>query len=242
MNLVKLDAIDSTNDYLKDLVRNQTVENFTIVTAENQTNGKGQMGSIWVSEKGKNLIMSVLVKDFIFDATKVFNLNFVVSLAVISALKNLNIPNLSIKWPNDIMSDDKKIGGILIENSFRSDSTINSIIGIGINVNQTDFNLLPQASSLTLITQNKVDRNKLLLNIVDILKTNINTWEKSSTMLITNYNNLLFKKSVIMQFQNKDNTRFNGIIRGVSSDGKLEIISELGMKVDFDIKEIQMIY
>ena len=200
------------------------------------------MGSIWVSEKGKNLIMSVLVKDFIFDAIKVFNLNFVVSLAVISALKNLNIPNLSIKWPNDIMSDDKKIGGILIENSFRSDSTINSIIGIGINVNQTDFNLLPQASSLTLITQNKVDRNKLLLNIVDILKTNINTWEKSSTMLITNYNNLLFKKSVIMQFQNKDNTRFNGIIRGVSSDGKLEIISELGMKVDFDIKEIQMIY
>lgn len=242
MKLVKLDAIDSTNDYLKDLVRNQTVENFTVVIAENQTKGKGQMGSIWVSEKGKNLIMSVLVKNFIFDASTVFNLNIVVSLAVISALKNLNIPNLSIKWPNDIMSDDKKIGGILIENSFRSDSTINSIIGIGLNVNQTDFNLLPQASSLTLITQNKVDRNKLLLNIINNLKTNIKSWEKSSNILITNYNNLLFKKNVIMQFINKDNTCFKGIILGVSSNGKLEIISELGQQVDFDIKEIQMIY
>ena len=208
MKLVKLDAIDSTNDYLKDLVRNQTVENFTVVIAENQTKGKGQMGSIWVSEKGKNLIMSVLVKNFIFDASTVFNLNIVVSLAVISALKNLNIPNLSIKWPNDIMSDDKKIGGILIENSFRSDSTINSIIGIGLNVNQTDFNLLPQASSLTLITQNKVDRNKLLLNIINNLKTNIKSWEKSSNILITNYNNLLFKKNVIMQFINKEIYKF----------------------------------
>ena len=136
MKLVKLDAIDSTNDYLKDLVRNQTIENFTVVTAENQTNGKGQMGAIWVSEKGKNLIMSILVKDFIFDAATVFNLNIVVSLAVISSLKSLNIPNLSIKWPNDIMSDEKKIGGILIENSFKSDFTINSIRlgGVGFNL------------------------------------------------------------------------------------------------------------
>ena len=242
MKLVKLDAIDSTNDYLKDLVRNQTIENFTVVTAENQTNGKGQMGAIWVSEKGKNLIMSILVKDFIFDAATVFNLNIVVSLAVISSLKSLNIPNLSIKWPNDIMSDEKKIGGILIENSFKSDFTINSIIGIGLNVNQTDFNLLPQATSLTLITKNKIDRNILLFNIVNVLKTNIKSWEKSSTILITNYNNLLFKKNILMQFKNKDNTLFNGIIRGVSSDGKLEIISELGLQVDFDIKEIQMIY
>jgi BirA family biotin operon repressor/biotin-[acetyl-CoA-carboxylase] ligase len=242
MKLVKLDAIDSTNDYLKDLVRNQTIENFTVVTAENQTNGKGQMGAIWVSEKGKNLIMSILVKDFIFDAATVFNLNIVVSLAVISSLKSLNIPNLSIKWPNDIMSDEKKIGGILIENNFKSDFTINSIIGIGLNVNQTDFNLLPQATSLTLITKNKIDRNILLFNIVNVLKTNIKSWEKSSTILITNYNNLLFKKNILMQFKNKDNTLFNGIIRGVSSDGKLEIISELGLQVDFDIKEIQMIY
>ena len=242
MKLVKLDAIDSTNDFLKDLVRNQIVENFTVVTAENQTNGKGQMGSIWVSEKGKNLIMSVLVKDFIFDASTVFNLNIVVSLAVISSLKSLNIPNLSIKWPNDIMSDEKKIGGILIENSFKSDSTINSIIGIGLNVNQTDFDLLPQASSLALLTQNKVDRDKLLLNIVNVLKMNIESWEKSSTILRTNYSNLLFKKNVMMHFKNKDNTHFKGVIRGVSSDGKLEIISELGLQVDFNIKEIQMVF
>lgn len=93
-----------------------------------------------------------------------------------------------------------------------------------------------------MITQNKVDRNKLLLNIVNILKTNIKTWEKSSNILKTNYNNLLFKKNIIMQFINKDNTCFKGIILGVSSNGKLEIRSEFGEHVDFDIKEIQMMY
>ena len=120
MRLVKLDAIDSTNDFLKDLVRQQNVENFTVVTAENQTKGKGQMGAVWNSEIGKNLIMSVLIKDFLFNSKDVFNLNIAVSLAVIKSLERLEIPNLSIKWPNDIMSGDKKIGGILIENSFKS--------------------------------------------------------------------------------------------------------------------------
>jgi BirA family biotin operon repressor/biotin-[acetyl-CoA-carboxylase] ligase len=242
MKLVKLDAIDSTNDYLKDLIRKQNVENFTVVTAENQTNGKGQMGSIWVSEKGKNIIMSILVKDFIFDASTVFNLNIVVSLAVISSLKSLNIPNLSIKWPNDIMSDDKKIGGILIENSFRSDTTIISIVGLGLNVNQNNFENLPQASSLSLILQKNIDRDKLLKNIVCFLKMNIQSWEKSSNILRTDYSNLLFKKNELMLFQNKDNTLFKGIIQGISLDGKLEMISELGVNIDFDIKEIQMIY
>ena len=151
MRLVKLDAIDSTNDFLKDLIRQQDVENFTVISAENQTKGKGQMGAVWNSEQGKNLIMSVLIKDFLSDPKDVFNLNIVISLAVIRSLEQLNIPKLSIKWPNDIMADNKKIGGILIENSFKSDQTIASIVGIGLNVNQTHFENLPQASSLALI-------------------------------------------------------------------------------------------
>src|SRR4051812_26319982 len=120
MNRIKLDAIGSTNDFLKELSAAESVENYTVVTAENQTKGKGQMGSQWDSEVGKNLIMSVLVKEFIQDASRIFNLNIVFSVAVIDVLKAVEIPKLTIKWPNDIMSDNKKIGGILIENNFKS--------------------------------------------------------------------------------------------------------------------------
>jgi BirA family biotin operon repressor/biotin-[acetyl-CoA-carboxylase] ligase len=104
MKLIKLDAIDSTNDFLKSMSSQDEQENFTVVTAENQTKGKGQMGAVWKSETGKNLIMSVLVKDFLFDNEKVFNLNIIVSLSVLEVLKSLNIPDLCIKWPNDIMA------------------------------------------------------------------------------------------------------------------------------------------
>ena len=145
MKLIKLDAIDSTNEFLKGLSKKQELENFTVVSAEKQTKGKGQMGAIWASDASKNLIMSVLVKDFLSGIDQLFNLNIVVSLAVIEVLESLNIPNLSIKWPNDIMSYNKKIGGILIENSIKSDGTIISIVGLGLNVNQIDFENLPKA-------------------------------------------------------------------------------------------------
>ena len=83
MKLIKLDAIDSTNEFLKALSNKENLENFTVVTAENQTKGKGQMGSEWSSEVGKNLIMSILIKDYLFDINQIFNLNIAVSLAVL---------------------------------------------------------------------------------------------------------------------------------------------------------------
>jgi BirA family biotin operon repressor/biotin-[acetyl-CoA-carboxylase] ligase len=114
MSIIKLNAIDSTNDFLKVLSRNQSVDNFTTVVAQKQTNGKGQMGAVWQSEDGKNLIMSVLVKDVLQNVDEIFHLNIAVALSVIQVLEVFNIPNLSVKWPNDIMSDQKKICGILI--------------------------------------------------------------------------------------------------------------------------------
>ena len=86
MQLIKLDAIDSTNEFLKGLSSNQLLENFTVVTAENQTKGKGQMGAIWNSEPSKNLIMSVLVTDFVTDINQIFDINIVVSVSIIQVL------------------------------------------------------------------------------------------------------------------------------------------------------------
>lgn len=242
MKLIKLDAIDSTNDFLKALSSQDEQENFTVVTAENQTKGKGQMGERWSSEAGKNLIMSVLVKDFLFDNEKVFDLSIVVSLSVIEVLKSLNIPNICVKWPNDIMSYNKKLGGILIENTIKSDGRIVSVVGIGLNVNQTNYTDLPNASSLAVISGDTFDKNELAVLIVEKIKEKIDLWQTSVQSFWTDYFDSLFKKGVPMPFRNLNNENFMGIIQGVSPIGKLQILLEDDSVAEFDIKEVKMLY
>lgn len=242
MKLIKLDAIDSTNDFLKGLSSNQIVENFTVVTAETQTKGRGQMGAVWVSELGKNLIMSVLVKEFLPNNNQIFDVNIATSISVIQALKTFDIPELSIKWPNDILSYHKKIGGILIENSIKSDGEIVSIIGLGLNVNQIDFELLPKASSLAVICNTTFNKEKLLFTIVEKLEQNIQSWNQNKDLFWNDYSNLLFKKGIPMPFSDVNQRHFMGIIQGVSSLGKLQVLLEDDSIAEFDIKEIQMLY
>ena len=242
MKLIKLDAIDSTNEFLKGLSVKQAVENFTVVTAENQTKGKGQMGSVWVSEPSKNLIVSVLIKDFAKNSNQIFDVNIAVSVSIIQALEGFGIPELSIKWPNDIMSYNKKIGGILIENSLKSNGEIVSIVGLGLNVNQTNFENLPKASSLATICNAVFDKEEILLKIIEKLEHNILFWNKNKESLRLDYINSLFKKGIPMPFSDANQQNFMGIIQGVSSIGKLEILLEDDTVSEFDIKEIQMLY
>lgn len=242
MKLIKLDAIDSTNDFLKGISVLPETVNFTVVTAEMQTKGKGQMGQKWESEVGSNLIMSVLLKDVFNDINELFHLNIVFSLAVIDALKSYDVPELSIKWPNDIMSYNKKIGGILIENSIKSDGSIESIIGLGLNVNQTNFIDLPKATSLAVICDIEFDRELLLQLIVDIFKQKIVYWKENEIQFWKNYTDLLFKKGIPMPFADENESHFMGIIQGVSDVGKLQVLLEDDSVAEFDIKEIQMLY
>jgi BirA family transcriptional regulator, biotin operon repressor / biotin---[acetyl-CoA-carboxylase] ligase len=242
MKLIKLDAIDSTNEFLKGLSSNQNVENFTIVTAETQTNGKGQMGAIWISEPSKNLIMSAFVKDFLLDNNRIFDINITTAVSVIQALESFNIPELSIKWPNDIMSYNKKIGGILIENSIKSNGTISSIVGLGLNVNQIDFEDLPKASSLAVIRNTSFDKEEILFKIVEKLEHNIQFWNETKDEMWTDFTNALFKKGVPMPFSDANQQNFMGIIHGVTPLGKLQILLEDDSVSEFDIKEIQMLY
>lgn len=243
MKLIKLDAIDSTNDFLKALASDSVLENYTVVTAENQTKGKGQMGSRWESEVGKNLVMSVLVKNVLFDINQIYNLNIAISLSVISALESMRVPALKIKWPNDIMSDNKKVGGILIENSIKTDGEIISIVGIGLNVNQINFENLPKASSLAVIMKMNLDKEQLLFKIVDAIKLQMTRLQNHQSQdLWQEYNNNLFKKGIPMPFENPKGEKFMGIIQDVNNFGRLQIIMEDDSIATFDIKEIQMLY
>ena len=139
MNIIKLNAIDSTNDYLKNLLDKKPVINYTVVTANFQNKGKGQMGGFWESEAGKNLICSVYLSNSIIKLSNQFVINIIVCLAIKKSLHKFNIPQLSVKWPNDIMSGSSKICGVLIENIIKNSSIQDIIIGIGLNVNQTIF-------------------------------------------------------------------------------------------------------
>ena len=205
MNIIKLDAIDSTNDFLKDLSRSQITENFTTVIAKNQTNGKGQMGSTWNSEASKNLIMSVLIKDVLEDISQIFDLNVATALSVIQVLEEYNVPKLSIKWPNDIMSDNKKMCGILIENSFKSDNKIESVVGIGLNVNQKSFENLPKASSMSIVMDKEFDVYSILERVVFQVKKNCGLiLSNHSEKLWSDYHKYLFKMNVPMPFEDSN--------------------------------------
>lgn len=243
MNIIKLDAINSTNDYLKGLLQKQFVENFTIVTAENQTNGRGQMGSQWNVQEGKNLTFSVLVKDLLLEISHIFHLNVAVAVSIIEALSFLEIKDLAIKWPNDILAEGKKIGGILIENSIKSDGEIFSVVGIGLNVNQKDFQNLPKASSISILKNTEFDKQEILVSILQNLGRNISmVMNKNTEPIWQKYHSCLYKKDIPMPFEDNDGKKFMGIIKGVDKGGKLQVGLDDDTLKSYEIKEIRMLY
>lgn len=242
MNIIKLSAIPSTNEHLKRLVAKQVVDNFTVVWAIHQTNGKGQMGSIWNVENGKNLTISIFIKDLIVDLQQLFTLNIVVSLAVISVLENEKIPLLSIKWPNDIMSGNYKIGGILIENSIKTSGEVLSVIGIGLNVNQVSFENLPNASSLIKITGLEYDLEQLLNKILSALQFYIAQMRVDTFSIWKMYHEKLFRIGVPAPFEKPSGEKFMAIVQKVTPDGLLELLLENDELEHFDVKEVKFLY
>ncbi|WP_376777249.1 biotin--[acetyl-CoA-carboxylase] ligase [Flavobacterium covae] len=242
MKLIKLNAIDSTNDFLKKLSQNQSLENFTVVTAQSQWKGKGQMGSSWCTEKDKNLITSILVNKIIDHTVTIFDLNIAVAISIKETLEKYQIPDLSIKWPNDIMSGNKKISGILIENYFKENQQVESIIGIGLNINQENFSNLPKASSLKCITGKEYDIEEILFMLLNQLNKNLEKLKTDKEQLWNYYHNYLFKINKPAVFENKKSKKFMGIIRGVTQNGLIEIMMEDDIIQTFDIKEITMLY
>lgn len=240
LKIIKLNAIDSTNSFLKEMAAKSVVENFTIVVTDSQTKGRGQQETEWISESFKNLIFSTFIAFYDLNVLDSKYLNFAVSLAIFEALKEEMIPAISIKWPNDILSGNKKLCGILIENNIKGTEVSSSVIGIGLNVNQTSFpNSFKKASSLKLLKYHNFDLHKLLTTIILKLKIKIEMLNsKDFKTLETDYLSVLYKKNIPTMFKNSQDVLFMGIIRGVSKAGKLQIILEDETICEFGIKEI----
>lgn len=144
-NLIQLNQTDSTNIHLTQLAQDNNLPEGTVVNAAFQTHGKGQRNNSWEAEKGMNITFSVLYKPHFLPLSKHFLLSKAISLGVFDYL-NCICAEVKVKWPNDIYVGNKKIAGILIENSIKGNNIYQSVIGIGININQSNFSTLNATS------------------------------------------------------------------------------------------------
>ena len=243
MQIIKLDATASTNTYLKELSTVKELEDFTIITTNNQTLGRGQLNSKWESEKGKNLAISILKNNIDLPIAHLFLMNICVSLAILKSLSLLGIPNLKVKWPNDILSGNFKIGGILIENIISGSKIKQSIIGFGLNINQSKFKNAPNASSLKNIKKKSFNLDTVFYSIIENLHQQLNrpilTFEND---LYKEYHSKLFRIGEQSTFKIQEDKLIEGVIEGVSSNGKLKVKFENGDLQEFGLKEIQLQY
>ncbi len=194
MHYIKFDTIESTNDFLKRYSKEQALPGFFYVYTDLQTKGRGQHANSWQSACCKNILLSIFIQPDL-PVEKQYILNQIVSIAIVKVLQKFNIPDIKIKLPNDIMSGGKKIAGILIENVISQKKWKQSIIGIGLNVNQTQFDALPNATSMKLVTQQDFDVETVLGTLVKTIKELCenkpnNLTELFENQLLTKHNEL----------------------------------------------------
>ncbi len=240
MYLFKLNATDSTNSYLREMAKNKDLGKWTVVTTDYQSQGRGQKGAIWQSDKGKNLICSILVRYDDFNAKDQFMINCAVSVGIYNYLSRYNLPKLAVKWPNDIMSVSKKLGGILIENTITSNKISQSIIGIGININQVDFPAdLPLAVSIKNFTNKETPLDVFLQDLLNAIQNKFELiFEKKYDDLWAQYETCLYRKNKPHMFKNSQGEQFMGIIRGVNKQGMLLVEREDASIDSYNFKEV----
>ncbi|MDG2275989.1 MAG: biotin--[acetyl-CoA-carboxylase] ligase [Flavobacteriaceae bacterium] len=241
MRSIKINATNSTNSFLKELAQNSSLDEVTIVVANTQTSGRGQMSNSWVSEPYKNLTFSIFTPLAKLQIKHKVYLNFAVSLAIYDTLLTYNIPKLCIKWPNDIMSAKKKICGILVETTFSHLLIKNTIIGIGLNVNQEKFSEeLFNASSLKNILKKDIYLEPLMNTIVEKIEYRISSIESGKfSQTYEEYHNALYQRGIPTTFLDKKSQQlFMGIIIGVSFVGNLQIQLEDDTIVEYGLKEV----
>lgn len=219
--IIRFDEIESTNSYLKNLVREKRPAEGSIVLADFQTGGRGQMGNSWFASKGDNLLFSLLIYPNTIKASEQFILSRIASLAIKNMLDGFT-NDIRIKWPNDIYWNDKKIAGILIENDLQGNTIGNTIIGIGININQQIFPAeLPNPVSLRQITGIEHDRQYLLdIFMREFFLLYRDMQESGFTNIEDEYILDLYRKNDYFWFEDKDG-RFRAKIENVQPSGHL---------------------
>lgn len=233
-----LPSCQSTNDEASDLIARSDPAEGTLVVTDYQTAGRGQRGNTWEALPGQNLTFSLILKPTFLRATDQFWLNIAVSLGITDTLQPLLGDALRIKWPNDIYAGDRKLGGILIENTLHGHHLAWSVIGIGLNVNQTEF-AHPTATSVQeqVPLPNGYDLPGVLGSCCERMEQRyLQLRSGQRDNLKSNYLQLLYRYQAAHQFESSGRI-FKGTIVGVDPSGRLAI-AEAGQVRHFGFKEV----
>jgi BirA family biotin operon repressor/biotin-[acetyl-CoA-carboxylase] ligase len=240
-NLIKLKEVDSTNNFLKDLVsKSEPLAEGTVIMADNQFAGRGQQESVWQTQAGKNISTSIYLRPSFLPLDKQFYLNIAVSLAVSDALSCFVPEGIKVKWPNDMYYLNKKLGGILIENTLTGSSIKSSVIGIGLNVNQSEFSesISQSATSVIQILQKDVPLMDIMAKIFMFMEKYYLILRAGKYSILQNdYLAKLYNFNISALYK-QDGAFFEGIIKGVEDSGRLTVDTNEGLK-SFNFKEIE---
>jgi BirA family transcriptional regulator, biotin operon repressor / biotin---[acetyl-CoA-carboxylase] ligase len=238
-----LPSCHSTNQYIKELFIADRIHG-NLYCALEQKEGRGQQGNKWESEPFKNLTFSFYLEPKQLLVQDQFRLNYFISVGILNFLKSI-VPNpelITLKWPNDIYAGNYKIGGILIENQVKEIYVANSIIGVGLNINQKKFSV-PRATSLSLLSDKEVDVKEALYVLVKFIDRAYQWFEQGrlDELKEVYLANLLGYRQLRSFYQVENQEVFEGEIVGVSDTGllQLEIANEV---VLFGLKEVQFIF
>ena len=233
--IIHLSNIDSTNNFAAKLLSENLCQNGAVIMADVQTQGKGQRGNVWLSESGKNLLTSFVFKPDNLSVERQTALTWATSLSLLETLRKFNI-EARIKWPNDILINGKKIAGILIENQLQGNRINGSIIGIGLNINQTSFSEL-NATSLILETSKKVEPRTFLNFLANEMNEQFDFIKSTSFEFLKNeYESHLFQINELKNYKDEFGDFFGKII-GTTDEGKL-VIEKLNSIVTYGMKEV----
>ena len=235
-NLLFMPECHSTNSWALDLCQQSCPLEGTLVITDRQTSGRGQRGNSWEAEPGMNLTFSLILKPTFLAIKDQFMLSIVTSLAVRDYLANLLKKSVQIKWPNDILVNEFKICGILIENQLMAGLLNYSVVGIGLNVNQENF-ASPTATSISLVQGSSYDLQGVLDGLTCAIEVRyLQLRQNSIGQLRDDYLANLYRRQVLSTFV-AGGQQFSGEILGVDETGRLQVLVNGNIKT-FDTKEI----
>lgn len=238
-NIQYFKEIFSTNDYATHIIHEKQPPEFTVIVAHNQTKGRGQLGNTWHSKQGENLTFSIIVYPQHILARKQFIISECISLALMHVISQY-CPNVSIKWPNDIYVENKKIAGILIEHTLVGQHIKSSVIGVGLNCNQTQFpDYLPNPTSLALCC-NKQFSLQIILHAVLAEFERLYKQTFANNSIHFDYNQYIYMKHKQCVFEDAHGT-FVGIIRDVNQQGILTIEDEQKNMRTYAFKQVALL-
>lgn len=238
--IIRLEEIDSTNRYLKNY-REEGDEEMIVAVADYQAAGKGQGTHTWESEKGKNLLFSIMVYPHWIPVRRQFVLSMAGALAVKDALDSY-VENITLKWPNDVYWNDKKISGTLIENTIDSKGIKSCVFGIGLNVNQLVFHSdAPNPVSLAQILGHEVDRDEVLKKILDGFEKYYELLRRADYMDVSGiYHLSLYRRKGFHPYRDADG-EFEGALVEVEDDGHLILHDRQGRIRSYAFGEISIV-